>query len=381
MQKKSLKTTSRSRQKVFLMIDRFDSLKGIRKGKESVNPNKELDKLIHAYEAIMNKYSPGPLLFGASHLSGKGAKDKVYDEINSDLSAILKKGDFDKEELIQFINIKADSTDRWSREENLNGIITGNFLHFLTDWYRQDGKELNLHIDGKGKTFNCLFSYTKHADNIIIENLKSEALFNGAASHGGEIKSIQAINCTGDYMFSELGTRGKVGLLSLVNCSGDNMASDSIFYGGLNLFFASNLTGSNISMFLGDGGSCRVGILSNCPDYNYSSFFYREGDLILQEKQKIRYVGNREIKHSSQNHLYRMDYFVQNKLGIVLDPEKVTEHDLNSVIDTLRIKKEITRFSEISEYITFHQNFDPTKISKEIMDAYKALAAKGVFDE
>lgn len=186
----------------------FNQLKGINKEREiKKQDNINLEWMIEATKSALKI----------------AYKKDCVDEI----TRLMAGCNYDEDDLKDFIALNYNSFNDGSLRNYFLGQITGYFLDDLTVRNRKIGRWTRIEIDGKGQSFECLFSGASNIDELILRNLKTRFICEDLGYTPGIVDTVALINIKDDYMISGLGySDSKIKNLILIGNKGDSILED-----------------------------------------------------------------------------------------------------------------------------------------------------------
>ncbi len=232
---------------------------------EIVKPQSDLERILEVEKEILEKYKDD------KRFDNIDADRDIYDSVLLDVQERLK--DILTQELILQTYISA----RDNPEENNEAIVRGFYSGALLEIISTENPEMDIVINGRGKTFNFLFYHVHTVKNLTLTNVNGFAILMKAGSDNGTVQYLTINNITGDSLLREAGSSsGSIMYATLSNIKGfgtlsgsarssgsieyvtlTNITGDSILdYAGSNKGSAKNITLLNIK---GDGTLIRAG--------------------------------------------------------------------------------------------------------------------------
>ncbi|MBT5022810.1 hypothetical protein HOK51_07965 [Candidatus Woesearchaeota archaeon] len=191
-------------------------LKGIKPKGVKTKTESKLGRLSSLCDEVNNSFSnPGTGNPGYTHTNGYLP---IFDHTKEKLSNFV----FDEEDLKLFI------TSRLNHDQDplLTGLYSGALLDLLTTRNRESKIETNLTIEGDNQTFDFLFAFAKHADNLTLKNLKGNFIGCKIGSYEGDANNLIAENIEGNNLFHMVGlVKGTINLVFANNIKGDDALS------------------------------------------------------------------------------------------------------------------------------------------------------------
>ena len=168
-----------------------------------------LEDLTEAYDGVFERYIKGSRY--------RIPVDEIYEDMYNHLEKdVLHDISYTKGDLDDFIHSKGNTSS--NNYSQFLGFYTGCLLDLLTERNRAAGLSTTFYFDGKGISFDYLFTNARNVDKLIVDNFEGHHICSEIATSGDKVNMVVLMNIEGDCLGYRIGSRnGEAGLLISLN--------------------------------------------------------------------------------------------------------------------------------------------------------------------